>query len=46
MAEWTEGEKANNNFFGNGVGIDMQLDELKVYLNVVHSLIKITHINL
>lgn len=46
MAEWTEGEMANNNFFGNAVGIDMQLDELKVYLNEVHSFIKITHINL
>lgn len=46
MAEWTEGEKANNNFFGNAVGIEMQLDELKVYLNEVHSFIKITHINL
>jgi hypothetical protein len=46
MAEWTDGEKANNNFFGNAVGIDMQLDELKVYLNEVHSFIKITHINL
>jgi len=46
MAEWTQGEKANNNFFGNMVGVDMQLDELKVYLNEVHSFIKITHINL
>ena len=37
MAEMTEGVKANNNFFGNAVGIDMQLDELKVYLNEVNS---------
>ena len=46
MAELTEGEKANNNFFGNSVGIHMQLDELKVYLNEVHSFIKITNLNL
>lgn len=46
MVEWTEGERANINFFGNAVGIDMQLDELKVYLNEVQNFIKITHINL
>jgi hypothetical protein len=46
MAEWTEGEKANNNFFGNAVGIDMQLEELKVYLNEVHNFIRITNITL
>ncbi|MDR6460475.1 hypothetical protein J2786_003609 [Chryseobacterium vietnamense] len=46
MDEWTEGEKANNNFFGNAVGIDMQLDELKIYLKEVHNFIKITYINL
>lgn len=46
MAEWTEGEKANIIFFGNAVGIDMQLDELKVYLNQVYNFIKFTHVNL
>ncbi len=46
MTEWTQGEKANNNFFGNFVGIDMQLDELKIYLNEVQSFIKTTHLNL
>lgn len=46
MEEWTQGEKANNNFFGNMVSIGMQLDELKVYLDEVHNFIKITHIKL
>ena len=46
MVEWTDKEKANNDFFGNAVAINMQLDELKVYLNEVHSFIKLTHLNL
>lgn len=46
MAEWTECEKANNNFFGNIVNINMQLEELKIYLNEVNSFIGITHIKL
>jgi hypothetical protein len=46
MAEMNGGVKANNNFFGNAIGIDMQLDELKVYLNEVNSFIKTFHTNL
>lgn len=46
MRPFTDIEKANNNFFGNLVGIDMQLDELKVYLNEVHNFIKITNVHL
>lgn len=43
MAEWTEEQKANNNFFGNAVSIDMQLDEIKVFLHQVYNFIKVTH---
>jgi hypothetical protein len=46
MRPFTNIEKANNNFFGNLVGIDMQLEELKVYLNEVHNFIKITNVHL
>lgn len=46
MKEWTEGERANNIFFGNAVNIDMQLEELKVYLTEVHKFINGTHVNL
>lgn len=46
MKPYTPIEKANNHFFGNIVSIDMQLDELKVYLTEVHSFIRITNINL
>jgi len=42
----TEGERASNNFFGNMVNIDMQLEELKVYLTEVNNFIRITNINL
>jgi hypothetical protein len=46
VREFTEIEKANNNFFGNLCSIDMQLDELKVYLNQVHNFISTTHLKL
>ena len=46
MRPFTDIEKANNNFFGNLVGVDMQLDELKVYLNEVHNFIRITNVHL
>lgn len=39
MAEWTEGEKANNNFFGNAVEIDVKLDELIFMLNDLNELV-------
>lgn len=46
MAEFTKDEKAHINFFGNAVEVDMQIEELKVYLEEVHNFIKITHVNL
>ncbi len=46
MRPYTEVEIANNNFFGNIVGVDMQLDELRVYLNEVHNFIRITNVHL
>jgi hypothetical protein len=46
MRPCTDIEKANNTFFGNLVNIDMQLEELKVYLNEVHNFIKITNVHL
>lgn len=44
--ELTEVEKANLNFFGNYANMNMQIEELKIYLNEVHNFIKNTHIKL